>query len=152
MTTTDRTTEPAGVFDAHLARWEAAEADPDGTVERVARAIYEAEEAGDWPEDERRAWVDVWPGAQGHYRRLAAAAIDALRPAPDAPRVESGAARELRAAIARVQAVYDLQCPAMPSDRYVGAGAHMAHVWWEKVLGGALDDLRDRLAALDAAS
>jgi hypothetical protein len=88
VTTTDKTTEPADVFDAHLARWEAAEADPDGTVERVARAIYEAEEAMDWPEDERRTWEDVWGNAQGHYRRLAAAAIAALRPAPDAPRVD----------------------------------------------------------------
>jgi hypothetical protein len=80
MTTTDRTTEPAGVFDALLARWEAAEADPDGTVERVARALHKADPV---------AWACGWPCSRSnHYRRLAAAAIAALRPAPDAPRVD----------------------------------------------------------------
>jgi hypothetical protein len=79
MTTTDRTAEPADVFDAHLARWEATEADPDGTLERVARAIYESDNLG----------ID-WEGEPEHlreeYRINARAAIAALRPAPDAPR------------------------------------------------------------------
>jgi hypothetical protein len=79
MTTTDRTTEPADVFDAHLARWEAAEADPDGTLERVARAMCEAD---------RHDWEHTSKGFAEYWRRLAATAIEALRPAPDAPRVD----------------------------------------------------------------
>jgi hypothetical protein len=85
MTTTDRTTEPAGVFDAHLARWEAAEADPDGTLERVARAIY----ASDNPGVGVKYWDDETSGLREEYRANARAAIAALRPAPAAPRVES---------------------------------------------------------------
>jgi hypothetical protein len=91
MTIVDKTTEPAGVFAAHLARWEATEADPDGTVERVARAI--------WDEALATAFLVVDPSEQKRqerYRRLAAAAIDALRPAPDAPRVESGTVYGIR--------------------------------------------------------
>jgi hypothetical protein len=81
MTTTDRTTEPAGVFDAHLARWEAAEADPDGTVERVARVLWERQ-YGTVPWDE----LSPTTPTRTTWRDHAAAAIDALRPAPDAPR------------------------------------------------------------------
>jgi hypothetical protein len=84
MTTTDRTTEPADVFDAHLAHWEAAEADPDGTVERVARALaIDLAESQRHPQPERyfEMYADL-------YRKYARAAIDALRPAPDAPRVD----------------------------------------------------------------
>jgi hypothetical protein len=91
MTTTDRTTEPAGVFAAHLARWEAAEADPDGTVERVARAIWLASNPA-IPMVLTPEQIDsTWRHAQtvpmtAEYRQIAAAAIAALRPAPDAPR------------------------------------------------------------------
>jgi hypothetical protein len=112
MTIVDKTTEPAGVFDAHLARWEAAEADPDGTVERVARALAEHEpqyRSGyltgepDWFECVRAdggevtcPWrhdpeADTDEIADAFRRHVAAAAIDALRPAPDAPRVDEGA-------------------------------------------------------------
>jgi hypothetical protein len=81
VTIVDKTAEPADVFAAHLARWEAAVADPDGTVERVARALHH-----DWhPEED---WDAIPDSVRGYYRRLAAAAIDALRPAPDAPRVD----------------------------------------------------------------
>jgi hypothetical protein len=82
MTTTDRTTEPAGVFDAHLARWEAAEADPDGTVERVARAMWESERIDVCGRDRCCTWESIDDERRASYRRLAAAAIDALRPAP----------------------------------------------------------------------
>jgi hypothetical protein len=85
MTIVDKTAEPAGVFDAHLARWEAAEADPDGTVERVARAIY----ASDNPGVGVKYWDDETSGLREEYRANARAAIAALRPAPAAPRVES---------------------------------------------------------------
>jgi hypothetical protein len=95
MTTTDRTTEPAGVFDAHLARWEAAEADPDGTLERVARAMWIAE--GRHPDDWGNTSLTAFLAKQDHLRYLAATAIDALRPAPDAPRVESPRSSDLRA-------------------------------------------------------
>jgi hypothetical protein len=118
MTTTDRTTEPADVFDAHLARWEAAEADPDGTVERVARALAEHEpryRSGyltgepDWIECGQAdaevatcSWrsdpeADAQDTAAAHHRHVAAAAIAALRPAPDAPRVDEGAVERVRA-------------------------------------------------------
>ena len=60
------------------------------------------------------------------------------------------AAEALREAATKVQAVYDLQCPVMPPDHYVGPGAYSAHLWWQKVLGGALNGLRDRAAALAA--
>jgi hypothetical protein len=89
MTAVDRSTEPADVFDAHLARWEAAEADPDGTVERVARAICSARSEIPW--EAQAGWQ------QRHYGRMAAAAIDALRPAPAAPRVDEGAVERVRA-------------------------------------------------------
>jgi hypothetical protein len=83
------------VFDAHLARWEAAEADPDGTVERVARAIWEAEDAHSgsgfpcgcgWIAGFGEGWEDRLE--RHRSRAVAAAAIDAMRPAPDAPRVD----------------------------------------------------------------
>jgi hypothetical protein len=99
VTIVDKTTEPAGVFDAHLARWEAAEADPDGTVERVARAIAESEDAHTafgfpcrcgWMAEFGRGWEERV--ARHRLAAKAAAAIDALRPAPDAPRVDEGAA------------------------------------------------------------
>jgi hypothetical protein len=83
VTIVDKTAEPAGVFDAHLARWEAAEADPDGTLERVARAIYDSDNFGtDWEGESEHLRDD--------YRINARAAIAALRPAPDAPRVDEG--------------------------------------------------------------
>lgn len=67
------------MFDAHLARWEAAEADPDGTVERVADG---------WRAELTTAPIPVVLWMSENFDRLAAAAIDALRPAPDAPRVD----------------------------------------------------------------
>jgi hypothetical protein len=102
MTTTDRTTEPAGVFAAHLARWEAAEADPDGTVERVARAIWLASNPAIpmvlTPEQIDSTWRHAQTAPMtAEYRQIAAAAIDALRPAPDAPRVDEGAVERVRA-------------------------------------------------------
>ena len=66
------------------------------------------------------------------------------------PVVRRAQAEALREAVAAVRAVYDLQCPVMPADQYVGAGAHMAHQWWETVLGGKLRDLTARADAIEA--
>jgi hypothetical protein len=84
VTIVDKTAEPADVFAAHLARWEAAVADPDGTVERVARAIAASDgvDFDGYLADELSLVAD--------YRANARAAIAALRPAPDAPRVDAG--------------------------------------------------------------
>jgi hypothetical protein len=92
------------VFDAHLGRWEAAEADPDGTLERVARAIAESEDAHTafgfpcrcgWMAEFGRGWEERVD--RHRLAAKAAAAIEALRPAPDAPRVESPRSTDLRA-------------------------------------------------------
>ena len=66
------------------------------------------------------------------------------------PVVRRAQAEALREAVAAVRAVYDLQCPVMPADQYVGAGAHMAHRWWQTVLGGKLADLTARADAIEA--
>lgn len=85
-----------------------------------------------------------------HYDR-ASLRVQAAALLPLVRRVaEQRAAEELERAVSAVQAVYDMQCPVMPSDRYVGAGAYYAHSWWETVLGGRLRDLRARAAALTA--
>lgn len=76
MSTVDRTAEPGTAFDAALAGWEAAVADPDGAVERVARALSAAEGYGHIS----HAFAD-------YFRRQAQAAIDAMKaptPSPDA--------------------------------------------------------------------
>jgi hypothetical protein len=118
MTTTDRTTEPAGVFDAHLARWEAAEADPDGTLSRVARAMWIAE--GRHPDDWGNTSLTAFLAKQDHLRYLAATAIDALRPAPDAPRdarltAVLDLADELEAEAQRQVDVYPPDSDALPA-------------------------------------
>ena len=75
MTTTDRTAEPDAAFAARLAGVEAADADPDGCVEKVARAMWDAfparELLGAWDEQSER---DKTP-----TRRAAMAAIHALQ-------------------------------------------------------------------------
>jgi hypothetical protein len=58
------------------------------------------------------------------------------------------AAEALRAAAAAVQVVYEMQCPVRPPSHYMDSGAYVAHLWWQKVLGGALEQIRDRAAAL----
>ena len=77
MTTIDRTTADDAVFAARLAGVEAADADPDGTIEKIARAISDADhapEVGTSP-----PWDELFPEFQDHYRRLALAAIHALQ-------------------------------------------------------------------------
>ena len=78
MTTpTDRSTATAAEFDAVLARVEAAEADPNSAVEKVARAMVAVggiEDTWDFCREEVRV----------AYRALAQAAVDALKaPAPE---------------------------------------------------------------------
>lgn len=46
--------------------------------------------------------------------------------------------------LAKVQDVYDLQCPVRPSEDYTHPAARVAHKWWQTVLGGLLD--RERAA------
>ena len=45
----------------------------------------------------------------------------------------------LRAVLAEVRRVFDLQCPPMLPDAYVDGGAWMAHSWWNTVLGHVLN-------------
>lgn len=63
-------------------------------------------------------------------------------------------AEALREAIAKVRWVYNLQCPVPPRVDGIGIeyipGARMAHLWWQKVLGGALDDLAERADRIEA--
>ena len=86
--------------------------------------------------------VPDWCGLTDYEPRLLAEAL--------LPVVRRAQAEALREAVAAVRAVYDLQCPVMPADQYVGAGAHMAHRWWQTVLGGKLADLTARADAIEA--
>ncbi len=71
---------------ARLDEFEARPAAEEACVERVARAIGEAD-GGEWDGGMGDVLpVALLPALHARYRRLAAAAIDAMRPAPDAPR------------------------------------------------------------------
>lgn len=53
-------------------------------------------------------------------------------------------AEGMREAIESVRWVYDLQCPVDQAGRYIHRAARIAHKWWEKALGGRLDELERR--------
>jgi hypothetical protein len=72
---------------------------------------------------------------------------DALLPLVDRLCAEA-AAEATSKTIADVQAIYDMQCPVAPIEHYMDNGAYWAHLWWQRVLGGALDRLRYQAAAL----
>jgi hypothetical protein len=84
--TADRSAATAEEFAARFAPFDAAPAAEESAVERVARAIWEAD-APDvrWNAIAADSWI------RSRYRRLAVAAIGAMRPAPDAPRADQGA-------------------------------------------------------------
>lgn len=68
-------------------------------------------------------------------------ALEMARKADQAESRAEGAEAEverLREVISEVRAVFDLQCPPMPSERYMDQGAWVAHSWWNKVLGNIL--------------
>jgi cell wall-associated NlpC family hydrolase len=127
MTTTDRTTEPVDVFDAHLARWEAAEADPDGTVERVARVIWLASNPAIpmvlTPEQIDSTWRHAQTAPMtAEYRQIAAAAIDALSKTEGQRYLVAKAAERL------IGTAYDWQ--AIGEDALVDLGVPLAHIDW----------------------
>jgi hypothetical protein len=82
--TADRSAATAGEFAARVAPFDAAPAAEESAVERVARAIYES----DNPDVTICVWDDETSGLREEYRANARAAIDAMRPAPDAPRAD----------------------------------------------------------------
>jgi hypothetical protein len=102
--TADRTAATAEEFAARVAPFDAAPAAEESAVERVARAIYESDNP------DVSVWDDETSGLREEYRANARAAIDAMRPAPDAPRAD-----EERRAVARI-AEYDA------AERIVYAG------------------------------
>ena len=53
-------------------------------------------------------------------------------------------AEGLREAIKEVRWVYEMHCPVKPAEDYIHPAARVAHKWWEKVLGGKLQDLERR--------
>lgn len=69
-------------FDAALAGWEARPADEAGAVEQVARAIHQEQNRG-------AHWELTFERVRDEYRRLAVAALSAMKPSPDAPGVPS---------------------------------------------------------------
>ena len=79
------------------------------------------------------------------HHDTARAVLDAL----DLPGRERRAKAEgIREAVARVRWVYDLQCPVPTTGRY-HKWARLAHLWWQKVLGGELERLSRRAAEID---
>ncbi len=88
---------------ARLDEFEARPAAEEACVEQVARAMYErmGGDPADWDGDDPNAALD-----REGYGQLAAAAIDAMRPAADATRADSLAAlvRRQAAALATVEA------------------------------------------------
>ena len=56
----------------------------------------------------------------------------------------AGAREALESGLARIRAIYDMQCPVRPAESYVHPSVRVAHLWWQKVLGRALEDLQER--------
>jgi hypothetical protein len=84
--TADRSAATHEEFAARVAPFDAAPAAEESAVERVARAIA-AGWADRWPDD-NEPWENLRETAREDYRFDARVAIDAMRPAPDAPRAD----------------------------------------------------------------
>ena len=133
MTTTDRTAEPDAAFAARLAGVEAADADPDSTVEKVARALWDADHG--IHHGHRRTWEEAVEDEPDTYRRQALAAIHALQapaefdPSAALRRCEALADYWVRAAdeweptLADWQTTSRAQCRRMGWNELVPAGA-----------------------------
>ena len=114
-------------------------------VAKVAEALI-AEGAA--PGSSLHSWRCEYPDQYGEcdcVAETARAVLDAL----DLPGRERRAKAEgIREAVARVRWVYDLQCPVPTTGRY-HKWARLAHLWWQKVLGGELERLSRRAAEID---
>ena len=87
------------------------------------------------PEEFRTLIVENLPGASDDWAGSLAMVDRALAA------VEAKARAEV---IAKVRSVFEMQCPPVREhfgDSKRGRGAYIAHVWWDKVLGGLLRDL-----------
>lgn len=81
--------------DPLVSAWEARPADPDGTVEKMARAMYE-EAARDLPN--AVPWEEIHDASKQTYRRLAIAALQVVKAPAGDPHT---------AAIRRIEALAD---------------------------------------------
>ncbi len=104
---------------ARLDEFEARPVAEEACAERVARALCEAERWDFCGDDNCCEWESVDDYRRDQYRGLAVAAIDAMRPAPDAPRTEAEAAVERVLALAEA---FDADPVLMLSRR---AAAHI---------------------------
>ncbi|MFJ2618182.1 hypothetical protein [Glutamicibacter sp. NPDC087344] len=53
-------------------------------------------------------------------------------------------AEALEESAAKIRYVYELQCPVKSSEDYVHPSVRVAHLWWQRVLGGTLTEIERR--------
>jgi hypothetical protein len=101
---------------ATLARFDAAADADESAVEKVARAIADSLDGGPFSDREWRQAFDE--DVRAMYRDTARAAIDAMRPTPDAPQADTALRESVESLAQQYRAVADASFNTFSADVY----------------------------------